>query len=204
MQLIPVLLNDNAQRHKVKCRTNKTTVESLKAHASTPAGVLDRLLLPDGVSMYELDQRLEKWVSFHSPTLMSATIHCIDLPGNLANARNKVMYVKLRPREKREHYDSPALYFEFVDAYPVDIDEAMRWNSPWPESLIQIRQMQEESARDGRGGVTAAMVEVKPLAVQTVPFGSLKNLGIRRKVSAWKDRLQSDIDKGKKFGGNRH
>lgn len=192
------------QRHKGACRNNQTLVSNLKAHEQTPAGEIDRLLLPDGLSMYEMDQRLEKWVQYHSPTLMGATIHCIDLPNSLENARTKVMYVKLRPRERKEHYDTPGLYFEFIDAYPVDIDEAMTWKSPWPESLVQLKRMQADSERDGRGGVTAAMVEAKPLAVQTVPFGSLKNLGIRRTSPTWKDSLKSDINRGKKFGGGRH
>ncbi|TCD61348.1 hypothetical protein EIP91_008575, partial [Steccherinum ochraceum] len=191
-------------RHKATCQTNKTLVETLRAHSETPLGVLDRLVLPDGISMYELDQRLEKWVSFHSPTLMGATIHCINLPGNVTNARKKVMYVKLQPRERREHYDAPGLYFEFVDAYAVDIEEAMGWESPWPESLDQLKKLQDDSERDGRGGVTAAMVEVKPLAVQTVPFGSMKNLGIRRALSTWKETLKNDINQGKKFGPQRH
>lgn len=193
------------QRHKITCRTNQTLVESLKAYSETPAGSLDRLVLPDGLTMYELDQRLEKWVTFHSPTLMGATIHCIDLIGNLANARTHVMYVRLSARERREHFDAPALYFEFVDACAVDVEEAMGWASPWPESLIQLRKMQDDSEREGRGGVTAAMVEVKPLAIQTVPFGSMKNLRIKKRLKTWKETLQDDINKGKKFGsGNRH
>ena len=173
-------------------------------HSETPQGALDRLRIPDGISMYELDQRLEKWVAYHSPTLMGATIHCIDLPRDITNSRRQVMYVKLRARERREHYDAPGLYFEFEDAYAVNIDEAMDWDEPWPGSMMQLISLQDESERDGRGGVSAAMVEVKPLAVQTVPFGSLKDLGIRKTLTTWKETLANDINKGKKFGGGRH
>ncbi|KAH8094496.1 hypothetical protein BXZ70DRAFT_896773 [Cristinia sonorae] len=191
-------------KHKVTCRTNQKLAETLQAHETTPIGLMARMLIPDGISMFDLDQRLEKWVAFHSPTLMGATIHCIDLPKRPTNYRSQVMYVKLKARERRDHFDSVGLYFEFVDAYAVDIDEAMGWDSPWPESLAQLKSMQADSERDGRGGVTAAMVEVKPLAVQTVPFGSMKNLGIRRTLTTWKETLENDINKGKKFAAHRH
>lgn len=157
-------------------------------------------MLPDGISMFELDQRLEKWVKFHSPTMMAAVLHALRIPEDLNRARQYVLYIKLLPRSRGEHGGVPAKFFKVDDAYPVSVEEAMGWPSPWMESLVSLRNMQDESERKGRGRGTAAMVECPPLAVQTVPFGSLmdnmKELGI---MEDWKSIMTKDIEKGKRF-----
>ena len=79
--------------------------------------MLDRLILPDGVSLYELDQRLEKWVQFHTTSLMAACLHAIRLPENINNIRTHVMYVRLQARE--DHGNSAGKYFRVIEAYPV-------------------------------------------------------------------------------------
>lgn len=192
------------QKHKAACVNNVTLVNALKEHANTPEGTLDRLLIPGGLSLYELDQRLEKWVQFHNYTLMGACIHALRVPEDVNNVRNSVLYVKLEPRE--DHGGAPAKYFRVVDAYAVSLQDAMRRPSPWPESALQLRTMQNDAEKEKkRGMVGASMIECPPLAVQTVPFGSVKD--VRGDVNEnWKDILVSDVEYGKKytgFGGGR-
>lgn len=202
--MVSPLTTPPRQKHKVVCVNNVTLVNALKEHASTPAGSLDRLLIPGGLSLYELDQRLEKWVRFHSYTLMGACIHALRVPEDVNNIRNSILYVKLEPRE--DHGETPAKYFRVVDAYAVLLQDAMRRPSPWPESALQLRAMQNDAEKEKkRGMVGASMIECPPLAVQTVPFGSVKN--VNRDVNEnWKDILVSDVEFGKKhthFGGAR-
>ena len=174
-----------------------TLASALKEHESTPEGIMDRLFLPEGISRYELDQRLEKWVKFHNSTLMAACLHALRLPEDLGHTRTKLLYVKLSPRD--DHGGSAGKYFRIVEAYSVDMEEAMQKPSPWPESIMQLRPMQDESERLKRGRVTAAMVECPPLAVQGVPFGSLKSLRGLAVMPQWKEILVRDVENGKKF-----
>lgn len=60
---------------------------------------------------------------------------------------------------------------------------------------------QADSQREGRGGVTAVLVEVKPLALQVIPIGSMQNLEKVMRLATWKERLQDTINNGKKLYG---
>ncbi|KAH9948573.1 hypothetical protein B0H21DRAFT_820890 [Amylocystis lapponica] len=62
------------KKHKGICANNAALADALRKHDSTPLGALERLMLPDGVSFYEFDQRLEQWVRFHTATLMGAAM----------------------------------------------------------------------------------------------------------------------------------
>lgn len=183
--------------HKANCKAKVELTAALKEHENTPAGILDRFFLPEGISRYELDQRLEKWVKFHHPTLLAACLHGLRVPEDLDNTRKMVLYMKLSARE--DHGGSAGKYFRVVEAYPVKVDEAMKKPSPWPESLTQLRAMQDESERLKRGHQTAVMVECPPLAVQTVPFGSMKSMKALVIMPQWKEVLTRDIENGKKF-----
>ncbi|EPQ54266.1 hypothetical protein GLOTRDRAFT_78210 [Gloeophyllum trabeum ATCC 11539] len=179
--------------HKQACSNNNNLAKALKEHADTPLGILESLILPDGISLYELDKRLEKWVKFHSNLMMWATVNALDLYSDISLSRKQVLYIKLEAR--RDHDGSPGKYFRATDAYPVDVEDAKTWPAPWPESLDQVRQLQDESESMNRGSCAAAMVECKQLAVQTVPFGSLKNLKGPRLLN-WKEELLRDIENG--------
>lgn len=147
--------------------------------------------------MYELDQRLEKWVRYHTYTLMGACINAIRACEDLNNLRTSVLYVKLAPRE--DHGGVAGKYFRVIEAYPILLQEAMRRPSPWPESLLQLRAMQDDAEKEKkRGMVGASMVECAPLAVQTVPFGSVKSVNEPLVVN-WRELLISDVDEGKKY-----
>lgn len=145
-----------------------------------------------------MDQRLEKWVRFHSYTLMGACLHAVRAPEDLNNVRTNVLYVKLEVRE--DHDGVPAKYFRVAEAYAVSVQDGMRQSSPWPESLLQLRAMQNDAEKEKkRGLVGATLVECPPLAVQTVPFGSVKNVKGITVLESWKDILISDVENGRKF-----
>ncbi|OSC96969.1 hypothetical protein PYCCODRAFT_1440668 [Trametes coccinea BRFM310] len=183
------------KNHKGACKNNNLLESRLREYENTPRGQLDRLFLVDGLSLHELDQRLERWVRFHSPTLMAATIHALRLPEDVGRARTSLLYVRLEARPQPEHEGATGKFFRVRDAEVVAWDDACRRPSPWPESLEQLRVMQDEAGRMGHGGVAAAMVECEPLAVQTVPFGSMMNF--REKVQEdWKPFFIAHIEQG--------
>ncbi|TFK50097.1 hypothetical protein OE88DRAFT_1713234 [Heliocybe sulcata] len=180
--------------HKRNCLNNELLAESLKHHSNTPLGMLESLVLPDGITRFELDKRLEKWVKFHQPLLMWAAIESLSLGKDLSRSRKQVLYIKLEARH--DHHESAGKYFRAADAYPVNVEEAMTWPAPWPESLVALRELQDESERMNRGSCAAVMVECKPLAVQTVPFGSLKNLTDTQLTKNWKEMVTAEIEPG--------
>ncbi|KDQ06990.1 hypothetical protein BOTBODRAFT_149392 [Botryobasidium botryosum FD-172 SS1] len=184
--------------HKPTCQNNSTLGSLLKEHERTPLGVLQRLGLPDGISMYELDQRLEKWIKLHRTTLMTTCIHALRLPEDLSRARSHVLYLKLRACANDEHEGSARKYFAVEDAYPVAVAEAQSWKDPWPESLQQLQALRNSDQARSSGEVAAVMVECSPLAVQTVPFGSIKGLHFAV-VSEWKEVLIAHIRAGRHF-----
>ncbi|KAI0750189.1 hypothetical protein C8Q80DRAFT_676537 [Daedaleopsis nitida] len=188
------------KKHKPICENNSVLESRLKEHESTPGGLLDRLMLVDGISLYELDQRLEKWVRFHNTTLMAATIQALRLPADLSRARTHLLYVTLAPRGEAEHGGSPGKFFRVEDAVVIDVEDAMARKSPWPESIMQLRQVGAEMEGNGRGTIAAAMIECPPLAVQTVPFGSLTELAMKKTMlhGTWKSFFMSHVEQGKR------
>ncbi|EED79095.1 predicted protein [Postia placenta Mad-698-R] len=185
------------KNHKQNCQNNASLADALKDHAASPLGMIERLMLPDGISLYDLDQRLEKWVRFHNPTLMGATIHALRLPESLARARTHVLHIELLPRW--DHGGAVGKYFRVVRTKVVEVAQAQTWAEPWPASLSALREMQDQSESMRRGYVAAAMVESPPLAVQTVPFGSIKKLDYPV-VQRWEEVLIKDVEAGRKFG----
>ncbi|KAH9838731.1 uncharacterized protein C8Q71DRAFT_856660 [Rhodofomes roseus] len=182
-------------KHKRSCQYNAELESALKEHDATPFGLLERLLLPNGISLHELDQRLEKWVRWQHPTLMWATIHALRLPDDLARARTHVLHVRLQARA--DHADATAKFFRVLDASVVPVADALAFREPWPASLAALRDMQEDSETMGRGRIAACMVECDRLAVQTVPFGSIRNLKYPVELR-WKEALIQDVESGKK------
>ena len=188
------------QKHKRGCQLNADLADALKEHEQSPFGLLERLVLPDGLSRYELDQRLEKWVRWHHPTLMAATLSALRLPDDLARARTHVLHITLDART--DHGGAAAKFFRVLDARVVAVADAMRFDAPWPESLVALRDMQDDSEHMRRGAIAACMVECRQLAVQTVPFGSIKNL--REPVDPlWKEGLIRYVEEGKKLFSRR-
>lgn len=77
----------------------------------------------------------------------------------------------------------------------------MKWEEPWPLSLKKLKELQDDSEKKRQGAVACSMVECKPLAVQVVPYGSVKRLKGLGVVKDWKERLIKDVQDGKKFTG---
>ncbi|KAM5544088.1 hypothetical protein V8D89_002274 [Ganoderma adspersum] len=186
------------KKHKTICQNNGLLESRLKEHESTLSGLMDRMVLVDGISMYELDQRLEKWVRFHNSTLMAATIQALRLPADLGRARTHLLYVALAPRGTEEHAGQPGKFFRVRDAYVVPVDEALHKPAPWPESIAQLHGMADEMERGGHGTVAAAMIECPPLAVQTVPFGSMTERALKKEMlhDTWKSFFMNHIEQG--------
>ena len=184
------------QNHKPRCNNNSLLESVLKAHEHVFAGHYPALV--DGISLYELDQRLERWVRFHNPLLMAVTIQALELQHSIARARTALLHIRLEARPYSEHRDAPARYFRVRDAAVVSVAYALGREAPWPESVRQLLAMADEGERGGRGTVAGALVECPPLAVQTVPFGSLSARVLRGEptVEAWKELLIDHVEEG--------
>lgn len=180
------------KKHKLVCHNNVTLVNSLKELDSSPELIPDR---PAGLSLVELDQRLEKWVRYHNATLTAACLQAVRAADDLANIRNNVLYVKLAVRE--DHGGAPGRFFRVVEAYPVPVQEGMRRPSPWPESLLQLRTLQDDHEKEKKAGfLGATLVECPPLPVQTVPFGSITSADALEPSPDWKEDLVQSVEDG--------
>jgi mitochondrial splicing suppressor protein 51 len=154
--------------------------------------------LPDGLTLCDLDQRLEKWVKFHNATLMCATIHALRLPRDITRTRTHVLSIFITPR--LDHRDAPGKYFRVRFAEPLTIAEAKEKPAPWPQSIAQIETMRQESEEMGRGTVAAACLDCPMLGMQVVPFGSMgAQLSKIQVLDNWMDHLIRDVENGKKF-----
>ncbi|KAH7929998.1 hypothetical protein BV22DRAFT_1079996 [Leucogyrophana mollusca] len=180
--------------HKEQCNKTVEHAEALKS-VFNPMNLIP---LPDGLTLSQLDQRLEKWIKFHSPTLMGATIHALGLPRDLSRASTHVVRTQLAIRT--DHGGSPAKFFRIREVEAIPIEEAKKLRDPWRESLEDFQKMREESEAMGRGTVAAMGVVCPPLGVQMVPFGSLTDLSLLPKVPQWKEVLIKDVENGKKYG----
>ena len=179
------------------CTSKNHLQNVLRDRENTLQGQRERLTRVDGLSLLELDQRLEKWVRWHTLTLMTATVHALRLPESLLRARDYVLYIRLEARPQAEHNGATAKFFRVLDAEVVAWVDGVRRPTPWPGALHFLRRMQEEAMRTGRGMDTAAMIECPPLDVQTVPFGSMMDLG-ERVDENWKEFLMRHVEYGKK------
>jgi splicing suppressor protein 51 len=149
------------------------------------------------MTLSELDARLEKWISFHNPTLMGACIHALELPRDITRSKTHVLHMIVAPRT--DHGGSAAKYFRVLKAEPLAVAQAMMYEAPWPESLRDLKTIRDENEESGRGTVAAIGVICPPLNVQIVPFGSLKDLGSLQSVPHWKETLFRDVENGRKF-----
>lgn len=150
------------------------------------------------MSWRELDSHLEKWVKHHSPTLMLSTIHALKLPLEFPRARTHIL--RLSVSFNTEHGGNVGKYFKLDEVEVKELDEARMLDSAWNVSVDQLRRMREDSERQRRGTVIAAAIECKPLAVQVVPFGSIKEPAMKNMkwVEGWEENLRRCIETGSK------
>src|ERR1700729_3124065 len=106
-------------------------------------------VITPGMTLTELDARLEKWIGFHNPTFMGACIHALSLPRDITRSRTHVLHLTVAPRT--DHGGSAAKYFRVRDAEPIAIAQAMTYDAPWPESLNDLESLREENEKSGRG-----------------------------------------------------
>lgn len=149
------------------------------------------------MTLTDLDQRLEKWIKFHNSTLMAATIHALALPRDIKRSRTHIVRMQVSYRE--DNNGAPGKFFRVDRAEAIEMDEARRLGGAWPESLVQIGKLREESEKRRMGTVAAIGVECYPLAVQIVPFGSLRDLSPLEIVKDWEQVLKRDVQNAKKF-----
>jgi splicing suppressor protein 51 len=166
---------------------------------------LNLIPVPDGLSLVELNNRLAKWVKYHTATLMDATIHALNAPKDFTRIRSHLLRVHVSPRS--DHGGSPGKYFRIVDATVVSFADAWNFMPPWPDGLMHFSKLREESDRLKRGGVAMIGLECPPLGMQVVPFGSItKDIKQARVLHNWKDILTRDIENGRRmtwFGDNK-
>ncbi|KAF8812584.1 hypothetical protein BYT27DRAFT_7182621 [Phlegmacium glaucopus] len=185
----------NWKSHKDWCNKN---VEHAAALVEADAlGYTKMLGVPEGLTLKELDEKLEKWVKVQNSLLMAATIHALALPRDLR--RSHLYMLRVTVRYRHDHDGVPAKFFRVSDAKVIDFVSARALGGVWPVSIDHIVEMREESERAKRGTVAAIGLECDPLAMQVVPFGSLRDLSPLKLQPKWKDILISDVETGKKF-----
>lgn len=93
----------------------------------------------------------------------------------------------------------PSKFFRVDDAFLIDIEEAKKLGSVWTLSIEHVDGMRAESEALRRGTVAAVALECAPLAMQIVPFGSLKDLSALKIQQNWKEILIRYVENGKKM-----
>jgi splicing suppressor protein 51 len=189
-----LLIYLQSQNHKPACTNNAEHAAQLAQ--ADQSGILAHSL-PQGITLTDLDQRLEKWIKFHNSTLMAATIHALALPRDIKRSRTHIVRMQVSYRE--DNNGAPGKFFRVDGAEAIEMDEARRLGGAWPESLVQIGKLREESEKRRMGTVAAIGVECYPLAVQIVPFGSLRDLSPLEIVKDWEQVLKRDVQNAKKF-----
>jgi splicing suppressor protein 51 len=173
-------------------------VEHAAALAEVDAlGYTSMLDVPEGLTLTELDEKLEKWVKVQNSLLMAATIHALALPRDLKRSHSYMLRVKVSYRHDND--DMPAKYFRVNDANVIDFVSARALGGVWPVSIDHIEKLRRESESARRGTVAAIGLECEPLAMQVVPFGSLRDLSCLKIQQNWKKILINDVETGKKF-----
>lgn len=78
------------------------------------------------------------------------------------------------------------------------MERAKLLDNAWKLSLEQVREMREDAEAKGRGVIVAAAIECKPLAVQIVPTGSVKEMYMKRTkwIENWEENLRRCAETG--------
>jgi mitochondrial splicing suppressor protein 51 len=175
------------QSHKDWCNKN---VEHAAALANADAsGYTHMLGVPQGLTLTELDEKLEKWVKVQNSLLMAATIHKLALPRDLKRSHSYMLRVTVSYRPDNDGV--PAKFFRVNGAKIIDFVSARALGGVWPVSIDHIAKMREESESARRGTVAAIGLECDPLPMQVVPFGSLRDLSPLRIQQNWKAYLST-------------
>ena len=90
-------------------------------------------------------------------------------------------------------------FFRVNDAFLIDMEEAKKMGPVWTASIEHVDTLRKEGETARRGSVAAVALECEPLAMQIVPFGSLKDLGPLKIQQNWKQILIKDVENGKRL-----
>jgi splicing suppressor protein 51 len=128
---------------------------------------------------------------------MAATIHALSLPRDIKRA--KMFFLRVKVSYRPDHGGVPSKFFRVNDAFLIDIEEAKKLGSVWTRSVEHVDGMRAEGEALRRGSVAAVALECAPLAMQIVPFGSLKDLSPLKIQQNWKEILIRYVENGKKM-----
>ena len=128
---------------------------------------------------------------------MAATIHAMSLPRDINRA--KMFLLRVQVSYRPDHGGVPSKFFRVDDAFLIDVEEAKKMGPVWTGSIEHIDGMRREGEALRRGGVAAVALECAPLAMQIVPFGSLKDLSPLIVQQNWKEILVRNVKHGKRL-----
>jgi len=153
----------------------------------------------DSEDLVELRSKFTRWLAFHVPTLIAATIHALSLPEDILRASSHILRVKISLREREPEAPQHSRLFAIELAEVVEQSVARSWGGHWPVSIHSLTQMRLTCEAEGRGTVAAVVLESDELGVQIVPVGSLKDLRGIQRTPLWKTTLLAYVEKGTKY-----
>ncbi|TCD61824.1 hypothetical protein EIP91_007869 [Steccherinum ochraceum] len=190
------------KEHKEICAIKKRENARWAAVEATPGGSG----LPDGITMFELEARYQKWEWAHRSLVQGVITHGLDLITDPLNATRKILHIIMRPVDRSVHQDSARRYFEFVDAVVIDCQDALHFRDPWPHIVENLHQKQALSLRAGQGLCAALVITAEPMAERTLMAAGLskQNLigaGFKRPDPTWRTWLKHCMNTGDKYPG---
>lgn len=158
--------------------------------------------VPGGLTAFEFDHRLEKWIKFHKDNLMAASLDAPELPRDVTNAQKFAFHIVVQYRPEPEHNNKAAKYFRITTAEVLPMSAAKARGPGWRAGLADFEKLREDRERQNQGTVSVTCVTCDPLNVQSIPFGSIgSNMEGVRINKDWKVKLLRDVEAGRKFGG---
>ncbi|KAH7929988.1 hypothetical protein BV22DRAFT_1001749, partial [Leucogyrophana mollusca] len=183
------------RNHKRLCVVLDDQLLALQATMFNPAALMAPL--PDGLTLAGLDERLEKWVKFHTPAMLEASVHALDLGAGFKRGATHLVRSHLTIRT--DHGNSSAKFFRIKDVEVLSINDAMRLPPPWGASIDELRRMRESSEESGRGSVIMMAIDCPPLATQYVPFCSMRPCNTSGPYCAdWRTVLIDLVESGRR------
>ncbi|KAG6908798.1 hypothetical protein DXG01_003245 [Tephrocybe rancida] len=185
------------QVHKKGCYHSAKYLESLERSERT--GAVDNLL-PPGISLSELNTCFDKWNKYHNPTLCAALIRALDLPRDINRSRTHILKINIEARTDPEVHDA-GKYFHVVDAEVLDAAVA-RTLPGWAVPMEELDTLRADSEQKGWGAFIGVALQCPALGLVFATFTSISQRDIKyfklRALPDWKDRLISDVEKGRR------
>lgn len=116
---------------------------------------------------------------------------------DIKRARTHLLRIKVVYRPDNDGVIGKA--FRIQDASVISVEDARALGGVWPASIDQLEKRRKGGEASGRGTTSGVALECDPLAMQTVPFGSIQDLGHVEIDPRWKEALIGIVEAGKKF-----